>query len=327
MRFAPDPVRVPAAASGIPHGRALSRGNALGVTSMILWAAGFPAADILLQSWHPLTLITARLALTVAFLVPLWLLLEGPRALRGAPWGKGLMIGGSALGLGTFLLLYAQSLTDPVTVALIASATPIAATIIELAYGLRRLQSGFVLGLLASVLGGVIATNAVAPADLGPGAAMAVASSFLFSWGSFACIRTLPMLSPLGSSAVTMTGALLSMAAVLGLGLLAGMDLMPQARPDPAQWIHLAIYALLGMAISQVLFIASVRRIGVAQASLHINIAPFYVMVILLVLGHGWHWPQTIGGAVVACGVVLAQRGGHGPQVVSSSSDGITAKN
>ncbi|WP_291837882.1 hypothetical protein [Limimaricola sp.] len=45
-----------------------------------------------------------------------------------------------------------------------------------------------------------------------------------------------------------------------------------------------------------------------AVAAFHINIAPFYVMMILLALGGVWNWPQAIGAAIVALGVVLAQR-------------------
>ena len=63
------------------------------------------------------------------------------------------------------------------------------------------------------------------------------------------------------------------------------------------------------MGLSQLLWIASVGRLGIGLASFHINVAPFYVMVIMLVLGAAWSWPQAIGAAIVGAGVVLAQRG------------------
>lgn len=35
---------------------------------------------------------------------------------------------------------------------------------------------------------------------------------------------------------------------------------------------------------------------------------PFYVMLILVALGGDWSWLRAIGAAVVALGVLLAQR-------------------
>ena len=70
----------------------------------------------------------------------------------------------------------------------------------------------------------------------------------------------------------------------------------------------LSIYALGGMALSQVLFIASVGRIGIAMASMHINTASFYVMLIMLMLGASWNWMQALGAAIVGVGVIVAQR-------------------
>ena len=62
------------------------------------------------------------------------------------------------------------------------------------------------------------------------------------------------------------------------------------------------------MALSQVMWVASVGRLGVAVASFHINVAPFYVMLLMLALGAGWNWTQALGGAIVVLGVVVAQR-------------------
>ncbi|MFC3118956.1 EamA family transporter [Jhaorihella thermophila] len=84
-------------------------GNALCVASMVTWAAGFPAAEILLDSWHPAALTAARLVLAVAILLPVWIMADGPAAARHARWGAwpdggrhGLWAGGvlSAQGAG-----------------------------------------------------------------------------------------------------------------------------------------------------------------------------------------------------------------------------------
>ena len=300
---APDPMLQPPL--GV-RGPALT-GNALAVASMLAWSAGFPAAEILLQSWDPLALIAARLAGAVAMLLPIWLLLDGPRAVMGAHWGRGLLIGGIAFGIGAWLLVVAQSLTDAVTVAIIASACPVAAVVVEMVYEGRRLSRGFLLGLVATVAGGVVATGGGGIA-LGLGALAAVAACFLFSWGSFLTVRDFPTLSPLGRSTLTLAGGLLAMGALILAADMAGFDVRPSAAMDRHQAGLLAIYALAGMALSQVMWIASVGRLGVAVASFHINVAPFYVMLYLLALGGGWDWQAALGAAIVAAGVVLAQR-------------------
>ncbi len=307
MTTAPDP------SGGAFYGAASARnaafGNAFGVASMLTWAAGFPAAEMLLESWPPLTLITARFVIAVAILLPIWILLDGRAAVFGAKWGRGTVMGGICFGMGAYLLLLAQFYTDPVTVALIASTAPIAATLIEMVTGQRRLRRNFVYGLLASVLGGYVATGSGGlSAELGLGALCAVASCFLFAWGSFAAVRDFPDLSPTGRSTITLAGGCL-MTGLLLLGTHAvGLDMVPTKPVDDTQFSLLVLYAVASMALSQVMFIASVGRLGIAVASFHINTAPFYVMLILLLLGSAWSWPQAVGAAIVGLGVILSQR-------------------
>lgn len=304
MTQAPDPML-----SSVPGDRrALASGNTLAVASMLAWSAGFPAAEILLDTWSPTALITARLGAALLMLMPLWLILDGPRAIAGARWGRGLMVGGLAFGIGTWLLVIAQALTDAVTVAIIASACPVAAVICEMVWQGRRLSRGFVLGLGATLLGGLIATGGGSVA-LGLGALAALGSCFLFSWGSLMAVRDFPMLSPLGRATVTFAGGFVAMATVTVGAETLGWSMTPSAAIDMGQVGLLAIYAVAGMALSQVLFLAAVGRMGVALTSFHINIAPFYVMLILLALGNGWDWRAAIGAGVVALGVIAAQRG------------------
>lgn len=306
MAYSPDPGWV--AARGPPGRPSALSGNALGAASMLAWAAGFPAAEYLLQSWPPLALITARLLLAVTILIPVWMLCDGFGAIRRARWRRGVWVGGLSFGLGTYLLLLAQSLTDPVTVALIASSAPLSATLLEMAQRSRRLSWNFTLGMGASVLGGIIAATALAPAQLGLGAVSAIASVFLFSWGSMAAVRDFPELSPVGRSTITLAGALMLIGTVFLVARALGADVMPRADFTSAQAGQLAIYALAGMALSQVMWIASVGRLGVALASFHINLAPFYVMLLLLALGAAWSWPQAAGAAIVGLGVMIAHR-------------------
>lgn len=301
---APEPMLSP----DVGARKTLATGNAFAVASMLAWSAGFPAAEILLDTWTPTALITARLGLAVLMLMPLWILLDGPRAVLTARWGRGLLIGGLAFGMGAWLLVVAQSLTDAVTVAIIASACPVAAVIVEMIWQGRRLSRGFLLGLVATLAGGIIATGGGSVA-LGLGALAAIISCFLFSWGSLLTTRDFPLLTPLGRATVTFAGGFVAMAAVTLASETLGWSVVPTASMDMDQMGLLAIYAFAGMALSQVLFLAAVGKMGVALTSFHINIAPFYVMLIMVALGGTWSWQAAAGAFVVALGVLAAQRG------------------
>ncbi len=306
MAMSPDPVRGnPVGWSGVRKS-ALS-GNSLAVASMLTWAAGFPAAEILLQTWPPVALLAARLALAVTVMIPIWALIDGPSRVVAARWGHAMSIGGFGLGCGMYLIILAQKLTDPVTVAIIASCAPLTATLLELFSGTRRLKWNFALGVIVSIFGGLIATSAVAPAQLGLGAICAVVSTALFCWASMATARDFPELSQTGRTTITFVGGLLMASALVFVSAYFGFDVLPKTAFDAQQAGMLLIYALISMGLSQVFFIASVGKLGVALSSFHINIAPFYVMVIMVVLGDEWNWTRALGAGIVALAIVLAQ--------------------
>lgn len=306
MALSPDPARGNTCAVPFGPSGALP-GNCLAVGSMLAWAVGFPAAEVLLQTWPPVALFAARLALAVVFLVPVWLLIDGPSCFFRARWGHAFLVGGFGLGTGMFLIIVAQKLTDPVTVAIIASCAPLSATVLELVAGTRRLRWNFALGVLISIIGGLIATSALAPAQLGLGAACAIASTGLFCWASMATARDFPELSQIGRTTITFIGGVMIAGFFVLAASLMGMDVMPTAPVDVQQFGMLVLFALVSMGLSQILFIASVGRLGVALASFHINVAPFYVMVIMVMMGDEWNWTRALGAAIVALAVVLAQ--------------------
>ena len=73
------------------------------------------------------------------------------------------------------------------------------------------------------------------------------------------------------------------------------------------QIFYVIIFAAFGISISQVLWIIGVSKLGIAMASIHMNSAPFYVMVFVFILGGSWVWIQFFALILVVLGVFLTQ--------------------
>ena len=286
----------------------LLRGNALGLSSMLIWSLAFPAADLLLVNWGPMALTVTRFVISVLFLIPIWIMLEGWDTVRKAPWLRGILIGGPTFGLAPYLLLVSQDFTSAVTAAILASTLPIVSTLIEVITGERKLRSYFVIGLALSVVGAIVATGQVDAVSLGWGALAMIGSVTLFALGSYWSVRQFPEVTPMGHAALPLVGGLIMTILIYGGMVLLGMDVVPQHNISTTEWAWIVVYALAGMAISQLLWVAAIGHIGVALASFHINATPFYVMIYMLFLGAAWDWRAAIGAAIVIAGVIVAQK-------------------
>ena len=282
--------------------------NLLCMLSMLVWSMGLPAADVLIGPVPPLPLTAARMALACACLLPFWWWREGTAVLRGANWARGIAIGGSTLGLGAFLMVAGQGLTDAVTVAIISASMPVVGIGIEVLLDGRRVTIGLVIGLVLSVIGGVMAMDGRSGSmGLGWGAVLCFASVLVYTLGSRMSVTSFPQLTPLGRTTVTLCGAaLVSTVAALIHTALGG----PQPQWEELGWRQagaLAIFAIGAMALSQLLWISAVGQLGIALSSLHINATPFYVMLMLFALGGTWSWTQALAAAIVGIGVLVAQ--------------------
>lgn len=286
----------------------LMAANLICMASMLIWALAFPAADHLLKIFSPLPLSALRMILAALFLLPLWLARDGWAAVAGAPWGKGLTVGGIGFGLGAFLLVWAQSRTDAVTTAVIAATMPVIGITLERLTDRRPVRPQLVLGLVLSLAGGVFAYLArLGGFSIGLGALAAFASVVVYSWGSQRAILDFPGLSSIGRTTVTFAGAAFIMALAWIVGAAFGAADVNWAAIGPTEIAALALYGIGSLALSQILWIVSVERLGIGIASMHINAAPFYVMIFAVVLGAPWNWAQAAGAAIVVLGVLIAQ--------------------
>lgn len=289
--------------------RRLIAANLVCMASMLVWAAGLPAADLLIPIVPPLPLTLMRTASAAAVLLAVWVAVEGWGAPRRAPWGRGIGVGGVCIGLGAVLLVIGQAYTDAVTVAIITATMPLIGMALEVLLDGRRITRALVVGLTLSLCGGMIAlARGGFTLDLGIGALAAFGSCLAFTWGSRASVTMLPGMTPLGRTALTVAGACLVASVATAIwSLQPGASAVVWGAFGWREAGALLLFGVGSLAVSQILWLTAVECIGIGASSLHMNAVPFYVMVMAFALGGGWNWLQTAGAAVVVLGVLVAQ--------------------
>ena len=286
------------------------KSNTILVAAISIFALGFPAAEYLLDDWDVVTVITVRNVFAFILLFFIWIVLEGSAVIRSANWIKGFWIGGIGFGIGSFLLLFVQSLTTPVIAALAAATMPLAAVTLEIVFDGRKMTQLFLIGIILVLFGGFVATGATFDGisfGFRLGALLVFIPAAIFAWGSRATVKNLPGMTSLGQTTITTFGM-----AIFTLVLYVICNFLLQIiGPYPEITIKhfglILIYAWLGFAISQIFWIRGVRGLGVGIASFHLNALPFYVMFFLFLLGESWNWQQAIGAVIVTTGVILSQ--------------------
>lgn len=282
--------------------------NLICSASMLIWAAGLPAADYLIPLIAADQLTAMRMSLAALAILPLWAMIEGGRSLARVNWIKGLGVGG-LLGAGAWLLVLGQARGGAVTTAVISATLPLIGIAIEVILDGRKMTRALTIGLTLSVVGGFLALDFDRGGlSLGIGALLCFASVVCYAISSRMTVTSFPNESALGRTAVTLVGAGLVASLVAGLGIGFGNAPMPEFAPWGArEWGAMAIFSVGSLAISQLLWIISVGRLGIGWSALHINAAPFYVMLILFGLGGSWDWRQAGAACLVALGVLIAQ--------------------
>ena len=253
-------------------------------------------------------LISTRNMLAFGLILLLFIALSGVQGLRDLPWVRGFWIGFTGFGIGSTLLIYAQAISDPITAALAAAAMPISAVFIEIILDKRQLTLPFSIGLVLVLTGGFVATGAgLTGFNLGWGLMIGLVSVSFFAWGSRASVVNLPEASPLARTVVTTFGMWAFTLLLWGLGRVFGWAGAHIPPPSAGHIIPMCIYALLGVGISQLLWVKGVGEIGIAIASFHLNAAPFYVMIVMVAFGQNLQVTQVIGATILAFGVILSQ--------------------
>lgn len=275
--------------------------------SMLIWAAGLPAADLVIPLLLPEQLNALRMGLAALFLLPIWVMLEGWRPLLRVNWPKGIAVG-SLIGLGAWFLVLGQTRSGPVTVAVIAATMPVIGIAIEVLFDGRRMTLALVIGLILSLAGGLLALDFGAGGlSLGLGALFCFISVASFTLGSRLTVTAFPAETPLGRTTVTLTGAAICTCAVVLAQTVLGIPLPGFAAWGWQETGAILLFSVGAVGIAQLLWIMAIGRIGVGLSAFHLNATPFYVMLILFAAGGRWDWSQAAAAVVVGLGVLIAQ--------------------
>ena len=222
-----------------PPATSLLTANLICMLSMLIWAAGLPAADVLIPLLPPEQLNALRMAMAALFLVPVWAMVEGWAPLARVNWGRGVLVG-SLIGLGAWLLIQGQTRSGPVTVAVISAMLPVAGIGFEVVLDGRRLTPALVLGLILSLIGGVLALDFRGGGlSFGLGALFCLASVASFALGSRLTVTAFPDQTPLGRTAVTLAGAAVAAGLVAGVqGLFGGSGTGLRGLGRARDWVR-----------------------------------------------------------------------------------------
>jgi len=285
------------------------RANLTCLVAVALFAFTFPASDILLNDWGVLSVIVFRNISAFALLLLMWTVSEGYSQIKGADWISGFWVGGIGFGIGSILMITTIYLTTPVVAALTAAIMPLAGVVLEVLFDGRKLRRWFVVGFVLVIIGGFLATGVnFSEARFGFGAFLGLIGATLYAWGSRATVVHLPKLTSLGQTTVTSFG--MTMFGIIFYLVALSFGLPGTVIPEVTN-NHIILILVTGwvsLSISQYLWIKCVGSLGIGIASFHLNGAPFFVMLILLVLGGDWNWQQAIGALVLVIGVMISQK-------------------
>ena len=275
------------------------------------WGANLPVTKVMLSHFDLMPMAALRtIAATAALAVLLWMA-EGHRALRvDIDIRRFLLLG---LMMSSFFAFYALGLqySNPITAAAVQVAGPLVSGVtVRLVTGLR-FDPGFGVALMLTVLGGLIlSASSLFGADrvtFGGGEIVVLLSSVLWTLYSIKAQAWFDGASQLHRAYVASLSA-------MGWLLLASFGLVtvgwarsPFDVSDTWIWTQLITVAILASGLGGYYWNVGASRLGVAVASLWVNLVPFFAVLWSMVYGFVPNAYQITGGLVALSGVVYMQ--------------------
>jgi len=275
------------------------------------WGANMPVTKVMLRYYDLIPMAALRtMAATASLILLLWMI-EGGRALRvDVGLGRFLLL---SLMMASFFAIYAFGLqySNPITVAAVQVAGPLVASVtVRLVSGLR-FDPGFGVALALTVLGGFILSAGslfgTGSVTFGGGEIIVLLSNVLWTLYSIKAQAWFSRASQLHRAYVASLSAMgwLILASV-GL-IVVGWTRSPLGVSDPWIWTQLITVAILASGVGSYCWNVGAGRLGVAVASLWVNLVPFFAVIWSMAYGFIPNAYQIVGGLVALSGVVYMQ--------------------
>jgi drug/metabolite transporter (DMT)-like permease len=274
------------------------------------WGANVPVTKVMLGHFDLMPMAALRTtAATAALAVLLWLV-EGRRAL-----GIDLSFGRfAALGfmMGGFFAVYALGiyLSNPITAALVGVAGPLVSAATVWLVTRQAFDPGFGTALSLTLIGGLILASGSLfgrDATFRGGEIIVLLSNGLWTLYSIKAQAWFDRASQLHRAYVASLSALGWLILVAAALIALGWSKQPFGVGDSWVWTQLIVTAVLASGMGGYFWNVGAARLGVAIASLWVNLVPFFAILWSMAYGFVPNAYQIVGGLVALSGVVYMQ--------------------
>ena len=283
-------------------------GNHYAILSMLLWSTGFPISEVLLDVWDPLSLTFVRLIGAGIFLGILTLLFSKPYDLTTWPLKEAFLVGVIGTGFGTAFMNFGFRYSNPFNIAVISTMIPLISMIMGTIQKTERLTSRMAAAIFLSLIGGIMisVSNLKNGSSFEGGEILMLISIILWTWSMRQAVSLLLPIPTLPRVTLTMlSGAVVLvpiMALVHWLGITELVIFWSTTDIILVSWL-----SIFSIGLATVVWFFSAENLGPTVAAIHLNIVPFYVLIITVFMGGKILISQILGALLVGVGVVTAQ--------------------
>jgi drug/metabolite transporter (DMT)-like permease len=292
------------------------RGHLLGAFAAMVfvgasWGANVPVSKVMLKHFDLIPMSALRTALASLVLGALLLLVEGSRSLRiGLSPGRFALLG---LMMGSFFTMYTLGIlfSNPISAAAVQVAGPlVSAVTVRMVTG-QRFDPGFSTALALTLLGGAILAGGSllgkGPVTLGGGEIVVLLSNALWTLYSLKAQAWFEHESQLHRTFVASLSAMGWMVLLCVILVALDWSRSPFAVHDAWVWTQFVLVAVFASSLGGYFWNIGASRLGVAVASLWVNLVPFFAVLWALAYGFVPNLYQIAGGLVALSGVVYMQ--------------------
>jgi drug/metabolite transporter (DMT)-like permease len=284
------------------------RNDAAMLLVCLIWGANCTVTKLAFAKLPPLAFTAVRFVIGSALLFAAVRLVEGRIAVPSrAALGRLVWLGLLGNTLYQFGFIFGLALGTATSTALIISSSPATVAVLAAALGIERTTPRARLGIALGMAGVAVVVIARSHGALRFGAGDLFPLGALVCWTVYTVgLRQLDGLSPLQITAWT------TAMGTPGLVLAGIPDLLAVrwGAVDARTLAALAYAIVLSLIVGYLLWNRGVREVGATRTAIYMCVTPLVAtLVAWAALGERPTWLHALGGALIACGVVLTRTG------------------